>query len=115
MGEKMTLTQVRALLRGAADGRLPLPKAQDCMRLACAISNHLTQPAQCPYIVNGKGGSSYCRLAESAKPAQAVDVWTGEIECCDDKGFWLVLADGCPFVPGQKVTITAANANGKEG
>lgn len=44
--------------------------------------------------------------AERARvPAES---WTGEIECCDAKGFWLVLADNCPFVPGQRVTIAAA-------
>lgn len=52
-------------------------------------------------------------LSEYRQPAsqpaeRAVEGWTGEIECCDAKGFWLVSADDCPFVPGQRVTITAA-------
>jgi len=44
----------------------------------------------------------------TVQPTKLEDAWTGEIECCDAKGFWLILADDCPFVPGQRVTITAA-------
>lgn len=39
------------------------------------VRAHLTQPVQpCPHIVSADEGTSYCSLAESAKPAQAVDV-----------------------------------------
>ena len=43
--------------------------------------------------------------------ASTSDEWQGEVECCDAKGFWLILSDNCHFVPGQKVTIKAPLAS----
>lgn len=46
---------------------------------------------------------------QSIRPPAGVvsDEWEGEIECCDAKGVWMILSDNCPFVPGEKVKITA--------
>jgi hypothetical protein len=44
---------------------------------------------------------------EAAQPQPGrVDEWHGEVECCNAKGMWLIMADDCPLVPGQKVRIT---------
>lgn len=96
---KMTLEQIVAVIEKAwenhdEDGRviLTMKNAQDIME---AI-HHLSKTAE------------RIKADEAAQPTKLEDTWTGEIECCDSKGFWLILADDCPFVPGQKVTITAA-------
>ncbi|SEJ54633.1 hypothetical protein [Frateuria terrea] len=92
MGEKMTLEAVRDWHRKKAREmdvcgelmfpgpnespfyRYPSEASKEHDRIADALDAHLTQPAQCPYIASNDEGTHYCRLAESAQPAQAVDV-----------------------------------------
>jgi hypothetical protein len=63
----------------------------------------------CTFI--GDESHDLCAVCDDTRAqASASDEWQGEIECCDAKGFWLILSDNCPFVPGQKVTIKAPRA-----
>lgn len=81
MSEKMTLEQVREAIAGYGDGggfyeKIGITTLIDWKN---AIDAHLAQPAQpCPYIASSDEGTHYCRLAESAQPAQAVDAWMTE-------------------------------------